>query len=226
MSVPASNVVSRRERQVGFVALACLAGVVGTVLYLAITGSPGHGDSRVLVRGAEGIADCLRHGRLTHCDQYVVHGHAGDHTVLVGPFPLLQYVPAVALQLLGASRDSTLRALTVLNGVSLIAILLVAFATLKRLAPRMWIPLATAAIIASPLLWYGRVGLGEELSAAVILGAVAAVLLRAKLRIILLFVVLACIAKETNPPFVLALTAICTLAAPTPASSSVGVSWS
>jgi hypothetical protein len=212
MTALASNVVAVRERQVRVAALLCLTGVVGAVVYLAIQGSPGHGDSRVLVRGASGIADCLRHRRFTSCDRFVVHGRTGDRTILVGAFPLLQYLPAVTLQFLGASRDSTLRALVILNAMSLIAILYVARTTVKRLAPPMWVPLVTVALIASPLLWYGRIALGEELSAAVILAAVAAVLLRARLPIIVLFVVMACIAKETNPPFVFALTAICTLA--------------
>jgi hypothetical protein len=81
-----------------------------------------------------------------------------------------------------------------------------------RLAPRLWAPVVTVAIIASPLLFYARLALGEELSAAMILAVVVAVVLRAKLWVILLLVVLACIAKETNPPFIFALAAICTFA--------------
>src|ERR1700690_1918363 len=112
---------TQRERQVGFVALACLAGVVGTVVYLAVRGPATQGDRRELVRGAAGIADCLRRHRFTNCNHFVVHTRTGALTLPTAPYPLLQYIPAVALQLLGASRDATLRTLTVLSGIALIA---------------------------------------------------------------------------------------------------------
>jgi len=100
----------------------------------------------------------------------------------------------------------------ILNGASLVAIIGLAHMTLKRLAPPLWAPLVTATLIASPLLWYGRVALGEELAAAVVLGSVVAVLLDARPAIIGFLVAVACITKETNPPFVFALVLICLLA--------------
>ena len=69
--------------------------------------------------------------------------------------------------------------LVLLNLASLVAIVALAHVTLKRLARLLWAPLVTAALIASPLIWYGRVALSEELSAFVILAAVAAALLDA-----------------------------------------------
>jgi hypothetical protein len=189
-----------------------VAAVVGGICWIALRPPSVHGDSAVLVRGSAGIVDCLHHRRLTGCEGFVVHHPTGDSTVRVGPYPLLQYVPAVPLRALGVSIESTLRVLVLLNAVSLIAIIALAYRTLERLVPPIWAPLVTVTLLASPLLWYGKAAFGEELAAAAILAAVVAVLVDARMLIVAALVALACITKETNPPFVLALTAICTLA--------------
>ena len=186
--------------------------LVGTVVVLALGRPSVHGDPGQVVRGATGIVDCLRGRHLVHCDGYVVHRRAGDYTVSVQPFPLLQYVPAIILDALGGSNAWTIRVFVILNAASLVAIIGLAYLTMKRLAPPLWAPLVTATLLASPLLWYGRVALGEELAAAVVLGAVVAVLLDASPAIIGVLVAVACITKETNPPFVFALALICLLA--------------
>jgi hypothetical protein len=193
-------------------ALVFVAALVGTVVILALGHPSVHGDPGQVVRGAGGIVDCLRNRHLVHCDGYVVHRRSGDYVVSVQPFPLLQYVPATALRAVGLSMASAIRAFMILNGASLIAIIGLSRRVLKRLAAPLWAPLVTAILIASPLLWYGRTALGEELAAAVVLGAVVAVLLDARPLIIGLLVAVACITKETNPPFVLALALICLLA--------------
>jgi hypothetical protein len=113
---------------------------------------------------------------------------------------------------LGVSNESTLRVLVALNAMSLIAILGLARRTLHRLAPPLWAPLVSVVLLASPLLWYGRVAFGEELAGAIILSALVAVLVDARPVVVATMVALACITKETNPPFVMALTAICVLA--------------
>ena len=77
----------------------------------------------------------------------------------------------------------------------------------------MWAPVLAATLVASPLLWYGTAAFGEALAAAVIIAAVAAALLRARASVVGSLVVLACITKETNPPFVFALVALAVLAA-------------
>jgi len=194
------------------VALVFVTALVGTVVVLALGRPSVHGDPGQVVRGATGIVDCLRARHLVHCDGYVVHRTGGDYVVSVQPFPLLQYVPAIALHAAGASNAWVIRVFMILNGASLVAIIGIAHLTSKRLAPPLWAPLVTATLIASPLLWYGRLALGEELAAAVILGAVAAVLLDANPVVIGVLVALACITKETNPPFVFALALVCVLA--------------
>lgn len=194
------------------VGLACLAGIVAGVVWEAAQRPSVHGDTAVLVRGAAGIVDCVRHRRFTDCNTFVLRRQTGDRAMGVGPFPLLQYIPAVLLRAFGVSTESTLRVLTALNAASLIAILALARSTLRRLAPPLWVPVATVVLLASPLLWYGRVAFGEELAAAVILAAVAAALVGAGPPTVGLLVAVACLTKETNPPFVLALTVVCVLA--------------
>jgi hypothetical protein len=200
------------EKPIRAVALASLAGIVGAVVWAALSRPPLHGDSNVLVHSAGEMVHCLRHGRFTHCDTLVVRHGSTIHTQPIGPFALLQYLPAVALRSLSVSNESTLRVLVALNSMSLIAILGLARRTLHRLAPPLWAPLVTVVLLASPLLWYGRVAFGEELAAAVILAALVAVLVDASPVVVATMVALACLTKETNPPFVLALTAICVLA--------------
>jgi hypothetical protein len=209
---PGARILGAAEDPMRVAVFVFLAGIVGAVVWEALQRPALHGDTAVLVRGSAGIVDCLRHRHFIHCDDFVLRRQTGDHAVGVGPFPALQYVPAVALRAFGVSTESTLRALGVLNAVSLVAILTLARNTLKRLAPPMWAPLVTTALLASPLLWYGRTALGEELATAVILAAVVAVLVDARPLTVGALVAVSCLTKETNPPFVLALAAICVLA--------------
>ncbi len=191
---------------------AFVAAIVGAVVWEALQRPAVHGDTAVLVRGAGGVVDCVRHRHFTRCNEFVVRRKTGDHGAGVGPFPVLQYIPAVGLRAFGVSTESTLRVLVAVSAASLVAILALAHNTLKRLAPPMWAPLATAALLASPLLWYGRTVFGEELAAAVILAAIVAVLVDARPLTVGALVAVACLTKETNPPFVLALGAVCVLA--------------
>ena len=171
-----------------------------------------HGDSANLVRGSSNIVECLRHHRFTGCDGVVFRQHGADHLIHIHPYPLLQYVVGVPLQAFGLSQEATLHALAILSAMSLVAILLLSYRAVQRLAPPLWAPLVTVALLASPLLWYGKSAFGEELAAAVILAAIVGVLCEVPPIGIAALVALACITKETNPPFVLALAGICVLA--------------
>ncbi|MDQ1457916.1 MAG: hypothetical protein QOH28_3536 [Actinomycetota bacterium] len=212
MATRETQPVARPERLVRTAALVFVAGIFAAILAVGLRAPSVHGDSANVARGAAGALECLRHGRFTHCDGFVVHHPAGDSIVAVSPFPMLQYVPAAALQAFGVSTESTLRVFVILNLVSLIAIAALAGYTLRRLARPLWVPVVGVSLLASPLLWYARVPFGEELAAAVILAAIAAVLLDARLLIVGALVATACITKETNPPFVFALGTICVLA--------------
>jgi hypothetical protein len=190
--------------------LVCLGVTLAGVFAFAIRHQPRQGDTYVLVRGSSNIIDCLKAGRFSSCNQSIAHAATGPADV--GAFPLLQYIPAVALRSIGVSTEWTLRSLTLLSFGSLVAVLAVAYYTLRRVAPPLWAPVVTAALLASPLLYYGQSSLGEELAAATILIAVAAVLLDARPVIVCALVALACLTKETNPPFLFVLAAICAVA--------------
>jgi hypothetical protein len=118
----------------------------------------------------------------------------------------------MTLRAAGLSLESTLRVLVALNALSLVGISVLAWLTLRRHSPPLWAPLVAVALIASPLLWYGKVAFGEELAAALILAAVAAAIFEVSPVLLGVLVVLASITKETNPPFVFALVAVCLLA--------------
>jgi hypothetical protein len=190
--------------------LVCIGVTLAGVFAFAVRRQPLHGDAFVLVRGSSNIIHCVREGRFTSCNNSIAHAANGPADV--GAFPLLQYIPSVALRAVGVSMEWTLRALALLSFASLVAVLLVAYYTLRRVAPPLWAPLVTAALLASPLLYYGRSAAGEDLAAAVILAAVAAVLLDARPLVVCALVVFACLTKETNPPFVFALAVICAVA--------------
>jgi hypothetical protein len=169
-----------------------------------------HGDTSGLVVGAQKIVDCVHHRVFTHCDTWV-----GDRTVSrsgVGPWPLLQYMPAVVMRSLGFSHDATLRVLIVGNALALWALFGLVWITLRRTGATAWAPLLIVALLASPLLWYGTTAFGDALAAAVVVAAIAAVLLRGRPVLVGALVALAGTTKETNVLFVVVLAVICVLA--------------
>ena len=168
------------------------------------------GDTAHLVVGAQKVVDCVHHGVFTHCDTWV-----GDRSVAksgVGPWPLLQYIPAVVMRWLGLSHDGTLRVLVVGNALALWALFGLVWITLRRTGAAAWVPPLIVALLASPLLWYGTAAFGEPLAAAIVVGAIAAVLLRGRPVLVGALIALAGTTKETNPAFVVALAVVCVLA--------------
>ena len=192
-------------RFVGRAALGCLIAVFVLDLWVALAHPHMTGDTSGLVIGSRRVVDCLREHRFTHCETAQEGG-------FVGLWPLMQYLPAVALRAVGLSHDSALRVIIALNAIALGALGTLVWVVAKRKADAVWAPVLAAALVASPLLWYGTAAFGEALAGAVIIAAVAAALLRARPSVVASLVVLACITKETNPPFVLALVALATVA--------------
>jgi len=199
-------------RRFASAALVCGVVLVGIVWWSAAKAPSVHGDTAVLVRGSAVANRCLAHGQFIHCDAWFHDHPTNDSRVGVASYPLFQYLPAMALRGADVSLESTLRVLVALNALSLGAIGVLAWLTLRRHSPPLWAPLVTVALLASPLLWYGRVAFGEELAAALILAAVAAAIFEVSPIWLGLVVVLASTTKETNPPFVFALVAVCVLA--------------
>ena len=168
------------------------------------------GDASGLVNGAQKAVDCVHHGVFTHCDTWVGGGTVAHGAV--GPWPLLQYIPAVVMRWLGWSHNATLRVLVVGNALALWALFGVVWITLRRTGAAAWVPPLVVALLASPLLWYGTSAFGEGLAAAVVVAAIAAVLLRRRPLLVGALIALAGTTKETNPAFVVALAVICVLA--------------
>jgi hypothetical protein len=188
-------------------AIAVLA-LLMLALWVAIERPSGHGDSNGLALEAGRVVDCLRHRVFTNCNTW----HGSTAAPGTGPYPIFQYVPAVALRAVGVSRGSTLRVLIAINGLSLLVLAGATWLTLRRIADVTWRLVLTAALIASPLLWYGYAAFGEALGAALILVATAAMLLRAPPLVIGVLVAIACMTKETNPLFIAVIAAVCLFA--------------
>ena len=160
------------------------------------------GDSKGLVRNSRAALDCLHGGRFTNCQS-------------AGYRALLQYLPAMALLQAGLSQATTLRVLVALNTVSFVAMFFIAWLVAVR-TRKVWAPVLVAALLMSPFPWYAGAAFSEALAAVVVLAAIAVVLLQARPAIVAVLVAFACLGKETNLPFVIALAVICLFAtAPT-----------
>ncbi len=169
------------------------------------------GDSNGLVSGAGHVVDCVRHARFSNCNVWEPVGTNTTLAVHVGPWPLLQYLPAVLMRTMHFADETNLRVLIALNALSLFALVGIGWRTLRRVETAMWAPVFVAAIVASPLLWYGTVAFGEALAATVVAAAVAAMLFRSRPWLIAVLVASAGITKETNPIFVAVLVLIVAL---------------
>jgi hypothetical protein len=211
---PSAPGAPRFARGVGYAALGCLVAVAGIDCWRALAHPLLQGDSADLVNGAGTAVDCLRWHRFTNCQGLAALRSAGRAQQIpsIGPWPVLQYIPAIALRAAGVPSNATLRVLIALNAAALVTLGTCVYATARRVAGALWSPVLAVAVITSPLLWYGTVAFGEALAAAVVVTAVAAALLRARPPLIGALVALACLTKETNPAFVFVLTAICIIA--------------
>jgi hypothetical protein len=181
------------------------------------------GDSHGVVIGARHVVDCLRHGKYTWCDRRPDgliggRGPTGFRQGAVGQFPLLQYVLAVPLRALGMGELPTLRALILVDFAALLTAVALVWRLARRLGPELaaWGPVLSLTLIVSPLLWYSTVPFAEVLAVALLLGVVAAVLEGWPPVVLAVLVLLACLAKETNPPFVVALGGLAFLTRPAP----------
>jgi hypothetical protein len=179
------------------------------LVVLTIDRGRGHinnGDSNSLVAGARTALHCVDAGTWTNCAK--IAPFASE----VGPYPLLQYLPAALVIGLGGSDRAALDALSWLSLVAFAASLVLGAATLRHR------PVVAAtvvvALVGSSLAYRATSAFGEMLAAALVLAAVVAARSAPPL---LLFglVAVAGLGKETLPLFVAAL---CLVAAPTAAA--------
>ena len=120
---------------------AALALVLLFVLLLAVVGvKRGHisnGDSSMVVRGASKILECAANGTWREC-----HGQAE-----VGPFPLLQYLPALVVTFLRIDETGILRGLAALNLLVLVGILAALWITFWKRRDWGWLALGSGAFV-------------------------------------------------------------------------------
>ena len=162
-------------------------------------------DTRDVVNGAEVIGHCLADDRLSACGR--VNG-----TSTVGPFPLLQYVPAYVLLEAGVSKLDVVRAFGALNFLAYLTLAALALYVPSRLGFAGLGAICLLALALGPFLWYAHTGFGEPLAAAAAAFTVAAVVLRRHPLLLAAAVAVTGITKETAVPFILALAAIAFLA--------------
>jgi len=122
----------------------------------------------------------------------------------VDKWPLLQYLPAIAMMRIGLDRADTAQGLVALNGLALALTFALAWGAAAK-AGRAVAGVAVLAVLASPLLWYAGTGFAEALAAALTAAVVVALLRAWHPALVLVLVLLAGISKETAPPFLLAI---------------------
>jgi hypothetical protein len=146
-------------------------------------------DTLQLLDGTAAMDACLHAGRL-RCH------------LAVSFWPPLQYIPALALKRIGASRATTENALIYLNGVAVLVTLALLWIVGRRSRAPGIAPLLVLAGLVSPLLWYGDSGFGEALAAAATTTMVVSILLGWNGAVTAFACCLAVISKETALPFV------------------------
>ena len=157
------------------------------------------GDTDHLVAGSRAILDCV--------DRHVFRACSFDASVgrsKVGPYPLLQYLPALAMRELGFRPLAVLRGLAWVNFVAFVVSLGLLASLAARARQDLWRPLLVVLGASGPMWFYATAGFGEMLAATMVLAAVLACLHRRPVLIGVLALV-ACLGKETFFPFVLAL---------------------
>lgn len=205
---------ARRRRWIEIAALGFVVATLAMTLRVAIANPLREGDAVHLVAGAWHSVDCVEHGVFSNCQTWNGGTAADEAETHVGPWPLMQYIPAAVMRWAGVSGEATLDTLIVIDALALGVLVGVAWITLRRLAAPVWAPTLAAALVTGPLLWYGTSAFGEALGATLVLGAVAAFLLHVRPVFIVPLVAAACITKETNPAFVAGLLALCLLIEP------------
>jgi hypothetical protein len=140
-------------------------------------------------------------GALDRC----LHAGLGGVCDGVGRFPLLQYLPALAVKRLGGSYQNGLSVLVGLNGLAFAGLLVIAWRLGRALQVRYAAMALALGLIASPLIWYSDAGFGEGIGAFLIALYTYALIRRARAPILCLTLVLAGITKETALVFLLAI---------------------
>ncbi len=177
------------------------AAYVLVVLALGLeVGNINTGDSNLLAAGARASLDCLRDGVLSSC------GTTGTFTT-VGPYPLLQYLPAVAGTLAGLSADHVvvlMASVSLLSFAACLVLPVLALDAVRRPEQRARAAVAVCAVLVSTAPYQATSGFGEMLAAAAVAAAVTSAA-RRWLAAVGPTTLLACLGKETLAPVVVVL---------------------
>ncbi len=157
------------------------------------------GDTNHLVTESRVVMDCVHQRVFRACGFDADRGRSA-----VGPYPLLQYLPAIAMRRVGLRPRAVLRGLAWINFAAFVTTLGLLGSVAVLGSHRMWRSLLVMLAASGPLWFYATTGFGEMLVAVLVLAAVLACLHRRPVLVAMLALA-ACLGKETLPPFVLAL---------------------
>jgi hypothetical protein len=183
-----------------------VAAAVATVLLLAISGMASGDvktfDSGLVIEGTRFALRCLSHHILYPCGGIRSFANMG-----VGPYPLLQYLPAAVMVQLGLRDSQILQGFAWLSFASFLSCFGLVALGARRLPRVWWAPVLAVVLLTGPLNFYATSAFGEMLAATLALAAIVAALWQ---RPVLTFalVLLAGISKETMPPFVVLLAVV------------------
>jgi hypothetical protein len=148
-------------------------------------------DTIGVLHGVAAVDSCLRRGDFSCVD-------------FVDKWPLLQYIPGLALKRLGFSFMDAEQGLVLISGAAVLGVVALLWLAGERARAGLG-PLAAIAMLVSPLPWYAATGYGEPLAAFLIALMVAAIAFRWHPSLAAVGCFGAIISKETALPFVLAL---------------------
>jgi hypothetical protein len=203
--------LASEDRPAGVLLWAAVAAAALIVVFLVLqvatglrTGNAHTGDTDNLVKGARVASECF--------DRHVFKGcahRAGTPWTDVFPYPLLQYIPSVALIRMGLGNNSVVDLLARINLLSFLGSLAcVVFVGRRVRGLRSWTPELLIVLLTGPLLYYALVGFGEMTAAFTGLLFVCATVSRRPVLTAVTMAV-ACLGKETMAPFLLLLGLAC-----------------
>lgn len=188
------RLLNRRDRAITLIGALAVVGFFALLVLARVSGNVNTGDTNNLVAGARTALHCVRTGVLHGC------GLVPPRQTTVGPYPLLQYIPAALMLAIGASDHTALVGLSWLSMVSFVGCIAMAVRLLRR--QPIAAAVAVAALIGSTLTYQATSSFGEVLAAATVLLAVMAARNGGPWRIVVAFA-LAGVVKETMPPFLI-----------------------
>ena len=178
----------RRIAQLTFVPFVVLAVMIA--VRVCADGVVVPGDTQSLLNGVGGLDFCL-HAGVTPCS-------------ITEKWPLLQYIPALAVKRLGGSRTDATNVLVLLNALGVVATIALVCLAARRFSGRVGARLALLACLLTPLPFYAEASYNEPLAMFFVTLMVVGLLSRWHPAVAAVGLVGAGLSKETMLPFLLA----------------------